>query len=481
MNDFLSFDLDEDILKAVKNAGFKEPSPIQQRAIPLILQGHDLVAQAQTGTGKTAAFSLPSLSKISTKSKKTEILVITPTRELASQVSDEMYMFGKNRGIHTVTVYGGSSYKRQIDLINRGANVVVATPGRMLDLLKNDKLKDFSPSIVIIDEADEMLDMGFLEDIKAIFKFLPKNSQRMLFSATMPEPIKKLASTILKEPQFISVTPSKETTNEDIEQCYYVVNEYERQSAIIRLLDSMEPHKAVIFCRTKKEVDALATKLVALGYSAKGLHGDMDQSQREEVIKSFKGEDIELLVATDVAARGIHVNGISHVFNFHMPFDPDSYVHRIGRTGRAGQKGLAITLCTPSEYHSMQKIAKKVGTAISRKTIPTLKELNASKLDKMAKNIKDATLLEEATLVLDALEEDMSLADIALKAISQLLERKGNAGPENIGLNKNALEKLLKSSPQNDKKRSSNRRRRGGGRRDDNRSRGDRNKRRKRY
>ncbi len=462
MNDFSSFGLDEEILRAIKNAGFKEPSPIQKQAIPLILQGFSIVAQAQTGTGKTAAFSLPTLSKINPEQKKVEILVITPTRELASQVSDEMYMFGKNKGIHTVTVYGGSSYKRQIDLINKGSHVVVATPGRMLDLLKNNKLKNFSPSVLIIDEADEMLDMGFLEDIKAIFSYLPNASQRMLFSATMPEPIKRLANNILTDAKFISVTPSKETTNEDIEQYYYVINEYEREVAITRLLDSIEPNKAVIFCRTKKEVDTLSTKLVALGHSAKGLHGDMEQAQREEVIKAFKGEQIELLVATDVAARGIHVNDISHVFNFHIPFNPDSYVHRVGRTGRAGQKGVAITLCTPLEYHSMQKIAKKIGSKIVQKSIPTLKELQISKLDKMAKNIKDAPLLEEATLVLDVLEEDISLAKIALKAISLLLERKGSTGPENIGLNKKALAKLLNSHPQNDKKRSSNRRRRRG-------------------
>ncbi len=463
MNNFSSFGLDESILKAVKDAGFREPSPIQKSAIPLILEGNDIVAQAQTGTGKTAAFALPTLSKINSNSKKTEILVITPTRELATQVSDEMYMLGKHKNIKTITVYGGSSYKRQIDFINRGVNVVVATPGRMLDHLKNRKLKNFSPSVVVLDEADEMLDMGFLEDIKAIFDFLPSKRQTMLFSATMPEPIKTLANKILKNPKLVSVTPKNDTTNEDIEQCYYVINEYEREMAMLRLLDSIEPSRAVIFCRTKKEVDTLATKLVASGYSSKGLHGDLEQAQREEVIKAFRDGQIDLLVATDVAARGIHVNSISHVFNFHIPFDPDSYVHRIGRTGRAGEKGIAITLCTPLEYHSMQKIAKKVGTKIARKTIPTLKDLNLGKLDKTIENIKQAPLLEEASVVLNALEEDMSLAKIALKAISRLLEKKGSSGPENIGLNQKAIEKLLKSSPQNDKKRSNNRRRRRSG------------------
>lgn len=459
MQDFLSFGLDEDILKAVKDAGFKEPSPIQISAIPLILQGKDIVAQAQTGTGKTAAFSLPTLSKINPQENKVQILVITPTRELATQVSDEMYMLGKMKNIHTVTVYGGSSYKRQIDLINKGTSIVVATPGRILDHLKNKKLHHFEPSIVILDEADEMLDMGFLEDIKEIFTHLPTKRQTMLFSATMPEPIKKLAQNILNEPEFVSVTPSNATTNEDIEQQYYVINEYEREAALIRLLDTIEPKKAVMFCRTKKEVDTLATKLVALGYPAKGLHGDMDQPQREEVIKAFRDSQIELLIATDVAARGIHVNGISHVFNVHIPFDPDSYVHRIGRTGRAGQKGVAITLCTPLEYHSLQKIAKKIGTKIEHKNIPTLKELKVEKLDKIANNIKQMPLLEEATAVLDVLEDEMSIAKIALKAISMLIEKKGSGGPENIGISTKALEKLIKQNPQNDRKRNNFRKR----------------------
>lgn len=457
MQDFLSFNLDSLILKAVKEAGFREPSPIQVAAIPALLEGHDIVAQAQTGTGKTAAFTLPSLSKIDPKTKKVEILVITPTRELATQVSDEMYMLGRHKDIHTVTVYGGSSYKRQIDLIQRGASVVVATPGRMLDLLKNKKLKNFSPSIVVLDEADEMLDMGFLEDIKSIFKFLPQTRQTMLFSATMPEPIKRLADTILKKPKFISVTPTHTKTNEDIKQYYYVINEYEREVAIIRLLDTVDFKKAVMFCRTKKEVDTLATRLIAAGYMAKGLHGDMDQPQREEVIKAFRNSVIDVLIATDVAARGIHVNDITHVFNIHIPFNSDSYVHRIGRTGRAGQKGVAITLCTPLEYHSMQQIAKKVGTTITQKTIPSLKELQESKLNKIVNDVKNAPLLEESTVVLDALEEEMSIAKLALKAISLLLEQKGDAGPENIGLNKKALEKLLRQKPRNSNRRRNNR------------------------
>ncbi len=459
---FESFSLDAAIAKAVQEAGFKEPSPIQQQAIPLILEGHDMVAQAQTGTGKTAAFSLPALSKVDPSQKGVHILVITPTRELATQVSDEMYMLGRFKGFKTVTVYGGSSYTRQMKLIEAGASVVVATPGRMLDLLKNNRLKDFNPSIVILDEADEMLDMGFLDDIKEIFTYLPSSRQTMLFSATMPEPIKQLAKTILREPKFVSVTPANMTTNVDIEQCYYVIEEWERDDAVIRLLDTLDPDKAIMFCRTKKEVDMLTTKLTAAGFAVKGLHGDMEQPQREEVIKAFRFSNIDLLVATDVAARGLNVKEISHVINVHIPFDPESYVHRIGRTGRAGKKGMAITLCTPIEYNSIQRIGKKVGTTIEHRVLPTRGELQKSRLSNLARTITQAPLNENATAVLSALENDTDLANIALKAISLLLEQEKANGPEKIGLDEQTFAKVIKrlAGNQDNKKRGSFRNRR---------------------
>ncbi len=472
MIQFEEFGLDERILKAVKDAGFKEPSPVQEMAIPLILEGNDIVAQAQTGTGKTAAFGLPSLSMIDPSEQRVQILVITPTRELATQVSDELYTLGKYKDIRTVTIYGGSSYSRQINLIEKGASVVVATPGRMLDLLKNDKLKNFNPQIVILDEADEMLDMGFLDDIEKIFSYLPKKRQTLLFSATMPEPIKRLASKILKEPKFVSITPKDHTTNEDIEQLYYVVEERERDDAMIRLLDSMNPQKAIVFCRTKKEVDRLASKLQSLGHLARGLHGDMEQKQREVVIKAFRNSEIEILVATDVAARGLNVADITHVFNYHMPFDPESYVHRIGRTGRAGKKGTAITLLTPMEFHSLQRIAKKVGTNIEFRMVPSLNEVESSKLNQIAKQIKDAPLDENAAKVLAILEEDMALSKISLKLISLLMNKNRLDGPNKIGLDQKALANLIKraeNQKKNDRGRGRNRRsssRRSGGRND---------------
>ncbi|WP_331774788.1 DEAD/DEAH box helicase [Sulfurospirillum sp. 1612] len=441
---FEEFNLDPDILKAVVDAGFREPSPVQEMAIPLVMAGHDIVAQAQTGTGKTAAFGLSTMSMIDPSKNRVQILVITPTRELATQVSDELFSLGKHKNIKTVTIYGGSSYVRQLSLIEKGASVVVATPGRMLDLLQNGKLRNFAPEIVVLDEADEMLDMGFLEDIESILKFLPETRQTLLFSATMPEPIKRLAKRTLKDPKFVSITPKEHATNEDIEQLYYVIEEQERDNALIRLLDSLEPTKSIVFCRTKKEVDRVSTQLMAIGYPAKGLHGDMEQNQRESVIKAFRNSQIEILVATDVAARGLNVADISHVFNFHMPFDPESYVHRIGRTGRAGKKGTAITLVTPMEYHSMQRIAKKVGTNIQFKMVPTLNDVKESQLEKVAREIEKAELDENAQKILDILGDDINLSKISLKLISMLLNQNSFQGPNTIGFDQKSLSKIIK-------------------------------------
>jgi ATP-dependent RNA helicase DeaD len=458
MNDFENFGLHEQVLRAVKEAGFKEPSPIQQEIIPIILSGRDVVGQAQTGTGKTAAFSLPSLSMIDAAQKSAQILVITPTRELATQISDEMYALGRYRNIHTVTVYGGSSYSRQLKLIEQGSSVVVATPGRLLDLLKGNKMYGFEPRIVILDEADEMLDMGFLEDIEAIFARLPKERQTLLLSATMPEPIKALAKKILNNPVFVSVTPKNATTNADIEQQYYIIEEHERDDAIIRLLDTLDPQKSIIFCRTKKEVDRLSTRLISSGFIAKSLHGDMDQPQREEVIKSFRNGDIDTLVATDVAARGLNVKEITHVFNYHMPFDPESYVHRIGRTARAGQKGTAITLLTPIEYHSLQRIAKTVGTKLTQKQIPTLFEMKTNNAKKLAQSILSANIDPAAAQIVNELEKELDLAQIAYKAISLLIGKTDAKGPNSIGIDSRTFESYIKKirAKEDEKRRGGN-------------------------
>ena len=470
--------LKPEILKSIKFAGFTSPSPIQAQAIPVILAGKDMVGQAHTGTGKTAAFSLPALNNMKLDGS-VELLVITPTRELATQVSDEIFKYGRNLGVKTVTVYGGSSYKRQLDLIGRGASVVVATPGRMLDILKKGMLKDFTPSMVVLDEADEMLDMGFLDDINEIFSYLPTNRQTLLFSATMPQPIKTLASRILQEPEFISITKG-ETTNSDIEQLYYVIDEHERDDAIIRLMDSEETKKAVVFCRTKSEVDRLSNVLSSAGYLANGLHGDMEQRQRENVIKGFKNNSIQVLVATDVAARGIHVNNISHVFNYHIPFDPESYVHRIGRTGRAGTKGKAITLLTPLEFKELQRIKQKVGTSMAHAYVPSKNDLRQTNIENIVKNIEDQKIYDEAHKVLDRLKEDIDEETIMFKLISMILDKQDIKGPSNIGIPADKLQAILdragkrnSSGGRNSRGRGGyrgNRSRSGGGNRDRNRS-----------
>ncbi|MDR1451261.1 MAG: DEAD/DEAH box helicase [Helicobacteraceae bacterium] len=439
---FDSFGFKPQILKGANEAGFVTPSPIQAEAIPYILEGRDLIGQAQTGTGKTAAFGLPTMSRIK-GGDSVELLVITPTRELATQVSDELFKLGRFAGLRTVTVYGGQSSYRQVDLINRGAQVVVATPGRLLDLLGSNRLKSFAPSIVILDEADEMLDMGFLDDIKEIFKFLPVERQTLMFSATMPQPIKDLASKILRDPVNVKVTPPDENANKDIAQQYYVIEEHERDDAILRLFDSEEPSRSIIFTRTKKEADRLSTMLIAKGYGAKGLHGDMEQKSREEVIKSFKNSQLDILVATDVAARGLDVKEVSHVFNYHIPFDPESYVHRIGRTGRAGKKGIAITLVTPLEYKELQRIKKFAGADIKMQQVPTLGDVKKAHSSKLINSILGARLSDEARRLLTILEEQIDAQQLALKALSLLIEKQNISGPDSIGVNPQRLEKLL--------------------------------------
>jgi len=464
---FQELGLNEKLLASVKYAGFKQPSPVQALAIPHILAGKDVIGQAHTGTGKTAAFALPTIQNMK-GNVGVEVLVITPTRELANQVSDEIYSLGRSSNIRTVTVYGGRSYGQQIGLIKRGAQVVVATPGRLLDMLKGNKLGDFAPTTVILDEADEMLDMGFLDDINDILSYLPTDRQTLLFSATMPPPIRALTEKYLFQPETVSVTKD-EVTNIDIEQQYYVIDENERDHALTRLIDSLDTVKSIIFCRTKKEVDRLSTMLVAQGYAAKGLHGDLEQDQRDEVLKGFRGQNIEILIATDVAARGLNVRNISHVFNYHIPFDPQSYVHRIGRTGRAGDKGVAITLVTPLEFKELQRIRKSVGTAIAHRFIPSKNEIRSQKIATLIEDITAQSITDEACGIYTTLAEQNDPDQLACRLISYLQSNQSVKGPENIGLSAEDITRLLEkqnrnhSNNRNGRSNSHHRRRSGGG------------------
>jgi ATP-dependent RNA helicase DeaD len=435
---FESFGLAEGIIQALQEADFKIPSPIQQEVIPHILAGRDLIGQAQTGTGKTGAFGLPALHLLQ-QSPGAQMLVMTPTRELAKQVSDELYRFSRHLGIKTATICGGKAFKGQIESLQNGVQVLVATPGRLLDLLQSHELPNFRPTIVVLDEADEMLDMGFLEDIKQIFDFLPKKRQTLLFSATMPIAIKHLAEKILHHPLFISAT-RKETVNQDIEQFYYMIREEDRDYALIRLIDNEDPEKAIIFCRTKKDVDRLTHFLVTAGYVARGLHGDMEQPQREEVIRNFRTEHLRFLVATDVAARGLNVANISHVFNYHLPFDPNNYLHRIGRTGRAGNKGVASTFLTSREWRDFQRFEKVLGTRIHQREIPTLKEVKNTKRRQLAQQIMTQSIHEETDHLLQLMQE-ADPATVASKLISLLLSQQVVMGPERIGIERRPSDK----------------------------------------
>lgn len=438
---FSELNLSEPILKAIEARGFTTPSPIQTAVIPSILGGLDVVGQAQTGTGKTAAYGLPALSLV--HEADASMLVITPTRELALQVSQELQTFGKEARIKTATIYGGSSFTKQLDDIRRGAQVVVGTPGRLLDLLSSGRMKEFKPSIVVLDEADEMLNMGFLEDVQSIFEYLPKDRQTLLFSATMSPQIQKLIKNLLNDPQFIKVTPG-ETTNQDIEQQFYVIQEHEREQAVVRLLDTACPEKAVIFCRTRRDADGLSDLLAKRGQPARALHGELEQKKREEVVSQFRRGSIKLLIATDVAARGLNVPDISHVVNFHMPYDAESYVHRIGRTARAGKSGTAMSLVTPREMRELDRIRVKMGTKMKQHPVPTKTEAMKANANKMIQVVKGQTSLSGAKEVLSSLTQEMGIQELAERLLSSLMTKHEVSGPEQIGLPLGALERFNK-------------------------------------
>ena len=444
---FESFGLKEELNRGITAAGFKTPSPIQLQAIPLVLSGADLIAQAHTGTGKTAAFGLPAMQMINMDSPM-GLLVITPTRELATQVSEEIYRLGQFAGVKSGAIYGGQAYFRQLRMIENGVHALVATPGRLLDLLRSGKLPGLKPSIVVLDEADEMLDMGFLEDIQEIFKLLPEQRQTLLFSATMPPPIQALAKTILKDPQVIQSAQQRERTNSDIQQLYFVVEEREREDAVIRLIDDQFPDKAIVFCRTRIEVDRLNDFLLSRGFNSRGLHGDIDQYRRDETMLQFRQGSFDILVATDVAARGLDVAAVSHVFNYHIPFDSKSYVHRVGRTGRAGKKGTAITLVTPREFQQLERIRLNIGAKIERRAVPCLRQLRLSRLGRLREALCDSPVLPEAQSLIQALEQEMGHDEIARRLVSVILSWQKESGPESIGLDEEQFQAMTNPQAQ---------------------------------
>ncbi|MGZ4031081.1 MAG: DEAD/DEAH box helicase, partial [Tumebacillaceae bacterium] len=342
---FTELNLNKKILQAISEMGFEEPSPIQVQCIPRVLDGEDVIGQAQTGTGKTAAFGIPLIERV-TSVKNVQTLILTPTRELAIQVAGELRKIAKYKRVRTLPIYGGQPIGSQIRALQQGVPVIIGTPGRVLDHLRRGTLKLDKLQTIVLDEADEMLDMGFIEDIESILKETPGDRQTLLFSATMPPEVQRLAARYMKSPSIVKINHG-DVTVPLIEQVYYKVLERTKQESLSRIVDSEEVELGIIFCRTKRGVDELTEALISRGYLADGLHGDLSQAQRDRVMRKFRTNDIELLVATDVAARGIDVENVTHVINYDIPQDPESYVHRIGRTGRAGKRGLAVTLVTP--------------------------------------------------------------------------------------------------------------------------------------
>lgn len=373
MAHFSDFALHKTIQQAIHDMGFEEPSPIQEQCIPKILEGGDLIGQAQTGTGKTAAFGLPLIEKM-TNRNTVQAIVLTPTRELAIQVSGELRKIAKYKRVRTLPIYGGQSIGHQIRALKQGVQVVIGTPGRVLDHLRRKTLRLDQVSMLVLDEADEMLDMGFQEDIESIIKETPAERQTLLFSATMPHEIQRLARKYMNEPDTVTIS-RKEVTAPTIEQVYYKVFERSKLESLCRILDSEEIGLGIVFCRTKRGVDELTEALQERGYMASGLHGDLSQAQRDKVMQSFRDSTIELLVATDVAARGIDVGNVSHVVNYDIPQDPESYVHRIGRTGRAGRHGIAMTLVTPREMKQLRTIEKVSKTTLQSRNVPSFEEV----------------------------------------------------------------------------------------------------------
>ena len=352
---FNELHLSTELLAEIEKAGFVEASPIQEQTIPLAMAGKDVIGQAQTGTGKTAAFGFPTLEKIDTDNPAVQALIIAPTRELAVQSQEELFRFGRSKGVKVRSVYGGSSIEKQIKALKSGAHIVVGTPGRLLDLIKRKALKLNQIETLILDEADEMLNMGFLEDIESIISRVPEERQTLLFSATMPDAIKRIGVKFMKEPEHVKIA-AKELTTELVDQYYIRVKENEKFDTMTRLMDVEQPELSIVFGRTKRRVDELTRGLKIRGFRAEGIHGDLDQGKRLRVLRDFKNGNLDVLVATDVAARGLDISGVTHVYNYDIPQDPESYVHRIGRTGRAGKSGQSITFVAPNEMGYLQII-----------------------------------------------------------------------------------------------------------------------------
>jgi ATP-dependent RNA helicase DeaD len=413
---FSDLGLNEKVLRAIDDMGFEEPSKIQAEVIPVLLEGYDAIGQAQTGTGKTLAFGAPILSRYERTDNNIHSIILTPTRELAIQVNDELVRIAKYSRVKTLPVYGGHPIERQIRALKGGIDIVVGTPGRILDLLRRNVMDLSGINFLVLDEADEMLNMGFIDDIEEIIKNCNKERQTMLFSATMPDEIKKLSKRYMKpDSKHISIVKNTMTVS-TVSQYYYEIKQKDRFESLCRILDVDEPTSAIIFCKTKKGVDELVEAMQSRGYSVEGMHGDMNQNQRLNTLRKFKEGNLEFLVATDVAARGIDVENVTHVINYDLPQDTESYVHRIGRTGRANKEGIAYSLVTAREYMALKQIEKATKSKVKRKEIPTVDDIFYAKYKNIFSRVKETLDNDEYKRFVPLaaeMDEEFNLVDVA--------------------------------------------------------------------
>lgn len=423
---FAASGLADALVTAITALGYEEPTPVQRETMPLLLSGQDMLAQAATGTGKTAAFALPMLHRLIESSRggrhRTRGLVLVPTRELAMQVAEAIHKYARGSGLDVAPVYGGASMSQQIRALSRGADVVVATPGRALDHLRRKSLDLADLEVLVLDEADEMLDMGFAEDLDAILEATPETRQTALFSATMPPRILSIAQRHLKSPNRVTIAREKTAAGKlpRVRQVAYVVARAHKPVALQRVLDTENPSSAIVFCRTRVEVDTLVETLNAHGYRAEALHGGMQQRQRDAVMNRFRTAKADLLVATDVAARGLDIEQLSHVFNYDLPSAPDAYVHRIGRTGRAGREGTAITLIEPREHRLLRTFENLTRQKIEVCAVPTVADLRARRLELMRASLRERVLqgnLDEMREIVQSLAEEFDVLDVAAAAV----------------------------------------------------------------
>ena len=422
---FSDLNLHHELMQALNDRGYEEPTEIQAQMIPIMLTGIDVIGQAQTGTGKTAAFALPILQNLERGLRKPQALILSPTRELALQVAKAMEAYGAHLNVNVIAIYGGSSYGKQIGALKRGVDVVVGTPGRLLDLMRKKSLDLSGIRTLVLDEADEMLSMGFVDDIETILDATPSQHQIALFSATMPKRIRQLAAKYLTEPQSV-VIKHKQLTVAATEQRYYLVNQRDKLAALTRLFETEEISRALIFVRTRAGTGELANELAARGFSAEMLNGDLSQDARERVMSRFRNDQIQVLVATDVAARGLDIDDISHVFNYDLPDDPEVFVHRIGRTGRAGKEGIAITLLTPRETRMLRRIEGYTRQKMTKTDLPSKEEILQARKNQLSermevwlrrKRYKDE--LDTVTKLVEAGHDPLEVAAAALRILRE--------------------------------------------------------------